>query len=49
MRYLQNTPSLVIFMPREKKEQTADKGCLPPSPPNLPSSAVFLLCQLIGK
>lgn len=43
MDELQNTLSLVMFMPKEKKEHTADKGCLPPSPPSLPSPAVFLL------
>lgn len=37
MDELQNTLSLVMFMPKEKKAQTADKGCLPPSPRNLPS------------
>ena len=40
---LQNTLSLVMFMLKEKKERTADKGCLPPSPLSLPSPAVFLL------
>ena len=32
MDELQNTLSLVMFMPKEKKAQTADKGCLPHLP-----------------
>ena len=35
--WLQNTPNLVIFLCKDKKELPADKGYLPPSPPPPPA------------